>query len=86
MSEYRAYIVGAESHVYACRKMVCSNDGEAVTGAMRLLDGHDIEVWQRERFVAKVVRPVKRKAVSMVDAIVGDSWTAPGTSGNDRGL
>jgi len=34
--------------------MICRDDAEAVTKARRLLDDRHIEVWNCERFVAKL--------------------------------
>ena len=32
----------------------CANDEEATENAAQLLDGHDLEVWHRERRVARM--------------------------------
>ena len=34
--------------------LICRDDGEALAKARRLLDIHDIEVWNCERFVLKL--------------------------------
>ena len=54
MPEYRAYIVGADGHFVGFEPLICRDDAEAVTKARRLLDEHDIELWNRERFVVKL--------------------------------
>jgi hypothetical protein len=50
MAEYRAY----DGHFIGCEPLICSDDGEAVANAKRLVNGYDIEVWSGERFVARV--------------------------------
>lgn len=54
MPEYRAYLVGADGHFVGFEPMICRDDAEAVTKARRLLDDRHIEVWNCERFVAKL--------------------------------
>jgi hypothetical protein len=36
--------------------MECDSDDDAVSRARQLLDGHDLELWQRERFITRLVR------------------------------
>jgi hypothetical protein len=33
--------------------MVCADDAEAMEQARRLVDGHDVELWQHERKIAR---------------------------------
>jgi hypothetical protein len=54
VAEYRAYIVGDDDHFIGFEEMVCRDDGEAVASAKRLVDGHDIEVWNGERLVVRL--------------------------------
>jgi hypothetical protein len=43
-----------DGHFISCEPLICSDDGEAMAKAKRLVDGYDIEVWSGERFVARV--------------------------------
>jgi hypothetical protein len=54
MPEYRAYTVGDDGHFIGFEPLVCANDGEAITKAQRLVDGHDLELWSGERFVKRL--------------------------------
>jgi len=54
MREYRAYFVGEDGHFMGFEPLICRDDGEALAKARRLLDIHDIEVWNCERFVLKL--------------------------------
>jgi hypothetical protein len=49
MAEYRAYTVGIDGHFVGYQPLVCADDAEAITKAKRLVDGHDIELWNGAR-------------------------------------
>jgi hypothetical protein len=49
MSDYRAYIVGADGHFKSAEFIVADDDKEAVEAAEKLVDGHDVEVWHLDR-------------------------------------
>jgi hypothetical protein len=49
MAEYRVYTVGIDGHFISC-----ADDVEAIKKVERLVDGHDVELWSGERFVAKL--------------------------------
>jgi hypothetical protein len=55
--DYRAYILGIDGHRFVFVKDFLSNhldDAAALTAAKKLIDGHDIEVWDRGRLVARL--------------------------------
>jgi hypothetical protein len=54
MLEYRAYFVGNDGHFVGFRAFVCASDAEATTWAQQLVDGHDVELWNGERFVLRL--------------------------------
>lgn len=56
MPEYRAFIVDANGHIIGRHDLVCDSDQEALDLAKLLADGHDVEVWQRERVVSRLPR------------------------------
>jgi hypothetical protein len=53
MAEYRAYIVGEDGHFVRAVQLVCPDDETAKEYAKQLVDGHDVELWQLERLIAK---------------------------------
>ena len=53
MADYRAYIVGEDGHFLDCEARRWMDDRQAVEWAKQLVDGHAIELWCGERFVAK---------------------------------
>ena len=53
MSDYRVYIIGADGHVVRAIQLNCRDDNAAIESAKQLINGHDIELWQRDRRVAR---------------------------------
>jgi len=53
MPEYRAYIIGEDGHFYEAVPLVCADDAEAIEKTEKLVDGHDVELWQRDRKIAR---------------------------------
>jgi len=49
MPEYRAFIVGPDGHFSGFEEMVCDDDSKAIERAERLVDGHDVELWNGAR-------------------------------------
>jgi hypothetical protein len=49
MQEYRAYIVGDDGHFLRAVDISCEDDDTAKEHAKRLVDGHDVELWQLDR-------------------------------------
>ena len=52
MLEYRAYLIDSDGHFYDAVPLICANDDEAVEQAKKLVNGHDVELWQRDRKIA----------------------------------
>jgi hypothetical protein len=52
MPEYRVYLVGHDGHFQRSVPLECPNDDAAKEQAKQLVDGHDVELWQRDRKVA----------------------------------
>jgi hypothetical protein len=51
MPEYRAYILYHDGHIKSFEPLVCPDDDVAILHAKRLVDGHDVELWQGTRRV-----------------------------------
>jgi hypothetical protein len=51
MPEYRAFIVGGDGHFSGFEELVCDDDAKAIEKAKRLVDGHDVELWNGARLV-----------------------------------
>jgi hypothetical protein len=52
MPEYRAYILDREGHIIRPVELFCENDDAAKEDARKLVDGHDVELWQLDRKIA----------------------------------
>ena len=56
MLDYRAYIVGIDGHFNSVKSEFLHNhpdDAAAIEVAKTLVDGHDIELWDGDRFVGR---------------------------------
>jgi hypothetical protein len=53
MSDYRVYVIGSDGHFLKAIQLDCPNDEAAIESAKQFVNGHDIEVWQRDRKIAK---------------------------------
>jgi hypothetical protein len=53
MTEYSVYIIGSDGLFYSAVPLECADDAEAMNQAERLADGHDVELWQRARKIAR---------------------------------
>ena len=51
MPDYRAYLVDQDGHFHSAIPIEAPDDVAAVEAAKPLVDGHDVEVWQRDRKV-----------------------------------
>jgi hypothetical protein len=61
MREYRIYSCDTEGHIIGVKELVAANDKIAEAAAKVLLDGHDLQVWEGKRVVAKLSTVDKNK-------------------------
>jgi hypothetical protein len=52
MADYRLYIIGHDGHFQSSTELDCPDDEAAKIVAEKLVDGHDVELWQRDRKIA----------------------------------
>ncbi len=57
MQEYRAFIMGPDGHITSCVEMVCESVEDARQRAKRLVNGHSVELWQRDRKIDRFEPP-----------------------------
>lgn len=50
--DYHAFVLGPDGHVQFRHDLYCATDAEAIERAKQLVDGHDIELWHREKKIA----------------------------------
>jgi hypothetical protein len=53
MQEYRAYVIGPDGHIQQRIDLLCADDDAAKERARQLVNGHDLELWQLDRMIAK---------------------------------
>jgi hypothetical protein len=53
MPDYRAYLIGSDGHFYKAVVLDEPDDAAAIAAAKQLVDGHDVELWQRDRKIAE---------------------------------
>lgn len=52
MPDYRVYIIDHDGHFQNAVPLECADDDAAMAKAKQLVDGHDVELWQRDRKIA----------------------------------
>ena len=53
MPDYRAYIIGRDGHFTKAIDLDCADDSAAIESAKQLINGCDVELWQRDRRIAR---------------------------------
>jgi hypothetical protein len=54
MPDYRAYIVGIDGHFIRVEFLhTYPDDATAIEAAKQIVDGYDVELWDRDRFVGR---------------------------------
>ena len=55
MPTYRVYSVTSDGHIVGpAAVVICKNDQEAILRAQQLKNGHDLELWDQDKFIAKI--------------------------------
>jgi hypothetical protein len=60
--DYRVYVLNDGGHIERPPHIVpCKDDQSAIAHAIKLVDSHEVEVWEGPRLVANIRCPVLRK-------------------------
>jgi hypothetical protein len=54
VSDYRVFVLNAGGHVTTRHDFEADDDVQAVQIAQQYVDGHDVQVWQRDRMIGKL--------------------------------
>jgi hypothetical protein len=54
MPAFRIYTVGLDGHFIDAKDVECADDQEAIKKAQRAVDGHNVELWERGRFITRL--------------------------------
>jgi len=65
MPEYRAYLVGQDGHFFQAVPLVCADDVEAMKEEKHLNDLSEVELWERDRKVAKFDRKTEKRGYAV---------------------
>jgi hypothetical protein len=53
MQHYRVYVIGMDGRFIRSIDLSCEDDNAAIAATKPLIDGHDLELWQRDRRIAR---------------------------------
>ena len=53
MEHYRVYVIGQDGRLIRSIDISCVDDSAAIESAKQFIDGHDLELWQRDRRIAR---------------------------------
>jgi hypothetical protein len=56
MQEYCAYVIGPDGHIVNRIDLLCESEEQAQQCAVRLVVGQNVELWQRDRRIARFKR------------------------------
>lgn len=52
MTHYSAYLIGPDGHFIDFSTIQATDDDAAMEAAKKIVDGHDVEIWQFDRKIA----------------------------------
>jgi hypothetical protein len=61
MDRYHIYFVGSDGLFSGAQFLECADDQEAIQKAQQFVDGHDVELWDGKRFVARFAHKGRSK-------------------------
>jgi hypothetical protein len=76
MPVYRTYIIERADHFWSAEDIECPDDQEAIQKAQATMDGRDIELWERGRFIVRLCRRSSQDATPLepIAKSVKNSW------------
>jgi hypothetical protein len=76
MAHYIAYLIGRDSHLMKVVDLICDDDDDAIRCARPMVDGHGVELWQRDRRVAKFDGMADTPEANSIDPRRNAPWGA----------
>jgi hypothetical protein len=76
MPVYRTYIIERADHFWGAEDIECTDDQEAIQKTQATMDGRDIELWERGRFIVRLCRRSSQDATPLepIAKSVKNSW------------
>jgi hypothetical protein len=56
MTDYRVYVIGSDGHFVKAIQLDCPDDNAAIECAKHFVNGYEVELWQRDRIIARFDR------------------------------
>jgi hypothetical protein len=53
VQHYRVYVIDQDGHFISAVDLDCADDNAAIESAKQLIDDHGLELWQRDRRIAR---------------------------------
>jgi hypothetical protein len=60
VSDYQVYFIGRDGHLLRTIDIQVASDQDAIARALELREGHEVEVWERTRFVRRLSDPTSK--------------------------
>jgi hypothetical protein len=60
MPDYQVYFVGRDGHLLRAINIQVASDQDAIARALELRECHEVEVWERTRFVRRLSDPTSK--------------------------
>jgi hypothetical protein len=54
MPWYRTYVIGRADHFWGAEDIESVDDQEAIQKVRKTMDGRDVELWERRRFIVRL--------------------------------
>ena len=54
MPACRTYIIGRADHFWGAEDIECADDQAAMQKVQQTMDGRDVELWERRRFIVRL--------------------------------
>jgi len=83
MPWYRTYIIGRADHFWGAEDIECVDDQEAIEKVRQTMDGRDVELWERRRFIVRLssdLIPSKPPQLVAAWSAAAPVWLAPASS------
>jgi hypothetical protein len=69
MANYRAYLIGRDGQFFRAITLDSADDSDATELAKRLVNDHDVELWQGDRKIARFENKLEKTSRSITNEI-----------------
>jgi hypothetical protein len=54
LPEYQIYSIGLDGYATTADDFECASDQDAIKKTLQVTEGHDTELWERDRFIVRM--------------------------------